>query len=34
VATVFAGFSVLSGTPEALAPVRDLRAIVFVDSLI
>ena len=32
-ATVFAGFSVLSGTPEALAPVRDLRAIVFVDSL-
>jgi hypothetical protein len=31
--TVFAGFSVLSGTPEALAPVRDLRATVFVDSL-
>jgi hypothetical protein len=32
-ATVFAGFSVLSGTPEALAPVRDLRGVVFVDSL-
>jgi hypothetical protein len=31
--TAFAGFSVLSGTAEALAPVRDLRATVFVDSL-
>jgi hypothetical protein len=33
VVTVFAGFSVLSGSDEALAPVRDLRATVFVDSL-
>jgi hypothetical protein len=33
VVTAFAGFSVLSGTAEALAPVRDLRATVFVDSL-
>jgi hypothetical protein len=31
--TAFAGFSVLSGTAEALAPVRDLRATLFVDSL-
>jgi hypothetical protein len=33
VATVFAGLSVLSGAPEALAPLRDLRGIVFVESL-
>jgi hypothetical protein len=33
VVTVFAGLSVLSGSTEALAPVRDLRATVFVDSL-
>jgi hypothetical protein len=33
VVTAFAGFSVLSGSAEALAPVRDLRATVFVDSL-
>jgi catechol 2,3-dioxygenase-like lactoylglutathione lyase family enzyme len=33
IATVFAGLSVLSGTPEALAPLGDLRGIVFVDSL-
>jgi hypothetical protein len=32
--TVFAGMSLLSGTPDALEPVRDLRATVFVDSLI
>jgi hypothetical protein len=31
--TAFAGFSVLTGTRGALAPVRDLRATVFVDSL-
>jgi hypothetical protein len=31
--TIFAGFSVLSGSAEALAPIRDLRATVFVDSL-
>jgi hypothetical protein len=33
VVTAFAGFSVLSGSAEALAPVRDLRATVFVSSL-
>jgi catechol 2,3-dioxygenase-like lactoylglutathione lyase family enzyme len=33
VVSAFAGFSVLSGSSEALAPVRDLRVIVFVDSL-
>jgi hypothetical protein len=33
VASAFAGFSILSGSSEALAPVRDLRATVFVDSL-
>ena len=33
VVTAFAGFSDTSGSPEALAPVRDLRATVFVDSL-
>jgi hypothetical protein len=33
VVTVFPGLSVLSGSAEALAPVRDLRATVFVDSL-
>jgi hypothetical protein len=31
--TLFAGFSVLTGTRESLAPMRDLRATVFVDSL-
>jgi hypothetical protein len=33
VVTVFAGLSVLSGSAEALAPVRDLHATVFVESL-
>jgi len=33
VVSAFAGFSVLSGSSEALAPVRDLRGTVFVDSL-
>jgi hypothetical protein len=33
VVTAFAKFSVLSGSAEALAPVRDLRATVFVSSL-
>jgi hypothetical protein len=33
VVTAFAGFSVLSGSAEALARVRALRATVFVDSL-
>ena len=33
VVNAFAGFSVLSGSSEALAPVLDLRATVFVDSL-
>ena len=33
VVTAFAGFSILSGSAEALAPVRDLRATVFVSSL-
>jgi hypothetical protein len=33
VVTAFAGLSVLSGSAEAMAPVRDLRATVFVDSL-
>jgi hypothetical protein len=33
VVTAFAGFSVLSGSAEALAPLRDLRATVFVNSL-
>jgi hypothetical protein len=33
VATAFAGFSVLSGRANALGPLRDLRGIVFVDSL-
>jgi hypothetical protein len=32
--TVFAGMSLLSGSTDALQPVRDLRATVFVDSLI
>jgi hypothetical protein len=32
--TVFAGVSVISGRGEAIEPVRDLRASVFVDSLI
>jgi len=31
--TVFPGLSVITGTPEVLAPVRDLRATIFVDSL-
>lgn len=31
--TAFGGFSILSGSAEALAPVRDLRATVFVSSL-
>jgi hypothetical protein len=31
--TVFPGISVLSGPPDALGPVRDLRATIFVDSL-
>jgi hypothetical protein len=33
VVSAFAGFSILSGSSEALAPVSDLRATVFVDSL-
>jgi hypothetical protein len=32
--TVFSGMSLLSGPTDVLAPVRDLRATVFVDSLI
>jgi hypothetical protein len=32
--TVFSGMSLLSGSSEALKPVRDLRATVFVNSLI
>jgi hypothetical protein len=31
--TVFSGVSLLSGTPDVLGPVRDLRATFFVDSL-
>ena len=31
--TVLPGLSILSGAPEALASVRDLRATAFVDSL-
>jgi hypothetical protein len=34
IVTVFPGVSLLSGPREALGPVRDLRATVFVDSLI
>jgi hypothetical protein len=30
---VFSGVSLISGTPDALGPVRDLRATFFVDSL-
>jgi hypothetical protein len=33
VVTAFAGLSVLSGSAEALARVRELRATIFVDSL-
>ena len=33
IATVFAGLSVLSGSTESLATLRDLRGIFFVDSL-
>ncbi len=33
VVTVFPGFSILSGSAEALASLRDLRATIFVDSL-
>jgi hypothetical protein len=33
VVSAFAGFSLLSGSSEALAPVRDLRGTMFVDSL-
>jgi hypothetical protein len=33
VVTVFPGLSVLSGSTEALSPLRDLRGTVFVDSL-
>ncbi len=31
--TVFPGISIISGTPDALAPIQALRATVFVDSL-
>ena len=33
VVTAFEGFSILSGSAEALSPARDLRATVFVSSL-
>jgi hypothetical protein len=33
VVTAFAGLSVLSGSAEALAPVRDLHATIYVESL-
>jgi hypothetical protein len=32
--TVFPGISIISGTPDALAPVQALRATVFVDSVL
>jgi len=32
--TVFPGLSVISGAPDALGPVRDLHATIFVDSLL
>jgi hypothetical protein len=32
--TIFPGISIISGTPNALAPIQALRATVFVDSVL